>query len=255
MIIIENLLISNLPVLEIVKKSLYTNQLATVFFYHGWESNKERVLEEGYQLARAGFRVILPEAYNHGERNEKKHKKQDPLTFWTVVRKSIEEFPILVNHYINAEKTLIDRVGVSGLSMGGIITSGILTQFDWVKSASILMGSPAPIDFTEWLIENYQMNSALIEKRMNKNEIRQKLTELAPISLNLQPEKIAGRPVYFWHGTNDRIVPANLTKDFVKETQKMDYGKNVHLELTDGVGHRVPSEIIQKMTKYFQTNL
>ncbi|VTP59976.1 esterase [Serratia rubidaea] len=40
----------------------------TVFFYHGYCSSKEVYAYFGYALAKAGFRVILPDADQHGER-------------------------------------------------------------------------------------------------------------------------------------------------------------------------------------------
>lgn len=117
------------------------------------------------------------------------------------------------------------------------------------------MGSPAPIELTKWLLENNKLDSMNNTNLRNKDFVERKLNELAPLSLNLQAEKIAGRPVYFWHGTEDKVVPAKTTIDFVEKNRKKVYGKNLSLELTKGVGHRVPGEIIKKMTNYFKEYL
>ncbi len=255
MILLKNELVSGLPVLELVESKLANDPLPTVFFYHGWESYKERVLEDGYSLAREGFRVILPEAYNHGERKPHADATQDPMNFWEVVTKSVREFPLIVQVYIDAKKTLPNRIGVAGLSMGGITTSAILTQYDWVKSAVVLMGSPSPIEFTKWLLQNFKIDGTPLYDLLDSELTETRLKELAPISLNLQAEKIAGRPVYFWHGINDDIVPAVLTQNFVKEYQDKEYGKNMSIELTEGVGHKVPGKIIGRMTHYFSNTL
>ena len=53
MIIFKHDIVANLPVVEIVKNELIDEKLPTVFFYHGWESYKERVLEYGYSLAKS----------------------------------------------------------------------------------------------------------------------------------------------------------------------------------------------------------
>lgn len=255
MIILKHEIIKDLPVMELVKQEQVDDKLPTAFFYHGWESYKERVLEYGYSLAQAGFRVILPEAYNHGERSTGNASEQDPMNFWQVVSSSVREFPVIVESYIDENKTFPDRVGVAGLSMGGITTSAILTQYDWVKSAVVLMGSPSPIDFTKWLFQNYKIKGKSIYDMIDAELIESRLTELVPISLNLQPEKIAGRPVYFWHGEADAIVPASLTKQFVEENSTKEYGKNISIELTTGVGHQVPREIVTKTTEYFKRYL
>ena len=255
MIILKHEIISNLPVVELVSKEHLGEKLPTVFFYHGWESYKERVLEYGYSMAKVGFRVVLPEAYNHGERKAGDEATQDPMNFWQVVTSSVREFPVIAEFYINANKTLPDRIGVAGLSMGGITTSAILTQYDWVKSASVLMGSPSPIEFTKWLFQNYEIEGKSIYDTLDAELIESRLNELAPISLNLQPEKVAGRPVYFWHGVADTIVPASITQEFVEKNSTKEYGKNMNFELTAGVGHKVPGEIVTKMTEYFKVHL
>lgn len=242
-----------LPILEVVKANLDQEALPTVFFYHGWEGYKEKVLEEAYRLAEKDFRVILPDAYNHGERQAT--PTQDPIIFWDVVNHTVKEFSELVDVYVREEKTIVDRVGVAGLSMGGIISSAILAQYDWVKAASILMGSPAPIQLTKWLLKNNAIETEAKEMLTDKELVERKLAELKPISLALHADKLAGRPLYIWHGANDQIVPVEFTEDFVRENQDKEYGRNIQFELTKGVGHKVPGEIIQEMSTYFQRYL
>ena len=72
MVIIKNKAIQNIPVFEVYKDENKNKVLPLIVFYHGWESRKERVLEYGYTLAKKGFRVVLPEALNHGERQVNK---------------------------------------------------------------------------------------------------------------------------------------------------------------------------------------
>lgn len=247
---IQKRLIHDLSLLEVVKTDLNQKSLPTVFFYHGWEGYKERVLEEAYRLAEQDFRVILPDAYNHGER--KKTPTHDPMSFWEVVGETVKEFPKLVDVYVREGKTQADRVGVAGLSMGGIISSAILTQYDWVNSASILMGSPAPIQLTEWILANNAVESQLSEIVKDKEFVQKKLAELAPISLDLHANRLAGRPLYIWHGSEDQVVPVEFTQKFVQDNQDKDYGANIQFEITEGVGHKVPGEIIQRMSVYFQ---
>lgn len=248
MITIENGIIGEIKVLEIVKKEQSKLELPTVFFYHGWESYKERVLEEAYILAKANFRVVLPDAFKHGER--KTEKNISPLLFWEVVKHTIDEFPSLVDYYINTGKTNSERVGVSGLSMGGIITSGIINQYDWVHSAAVLMGSPSPVKFTEWLITN-----KFDEFELEEPTVKTQLKQLESISLNLSPHNINERAIYFWHDLNDNIVPAKFTKRFVEKYKGTHYGENLSLELSKGLGHKVPGEIIHKMTNFFEKQL
>lgn len=255
MIELKHEIISNIPVIELYKRNKETTPLPAVVFYHGWESRKERVLEYGYYLANNGFRVILPEALHHGERGEESTEPQDPMNFWEIVATNVRELPILVDHYIKNNKIIANQIGVAGLSMGGITTSAILTQYDWVKSAAILMGSPSPIDFTEWLLKNYKVDNVSIYELMDQELIKNRLAELEPISLNLQPEKIGNRPLYVWHGSADNIVPMHITQSFFEDIKEESYSKNIVFEISEGVEHTVPKSIVQRMTEHFSNHL
>lgn len=255
MITLKHDIVSDVPLIELFEEGKENEQLPAVVFYHGWESRKERVLEYGYYLAENGFRALLPEALNHGERKIEKNAAQDPMNFWEIVSKNVQELPDILDEYIKTNKIDAERIGISGLSMGGITTNAALTQYDWIKSAAVLMGTPSPIAFTEWLLKNYKINGSSAYEFLDQELINLRLKELEPISLDLQPEKIANRPLYIWHGEADPIVPAHLTHSFFEEVAKEPYGKNIELEFSEKVGHEVPQEIIFKMAEHFLKRL
>lgn len=252
MVQIKHQVISEIPVLEIFKKEREFDKLSTVFFYHGWESRKERALEYGYSLAQNGFRAVLPEAIYHGERRPEELKEHDPMNFWGVIANNVKELPVLVDNYIKNNKTDEDTIRVAGLSMGGITTNAMLTQYDWIHSAAVLMGSPSPIDYSKWLLKNYKINGTAMYDLLNVQEVEEKLEELGKISLNLQPEKINHRPVYYWHGTEDQTVPIHLTRDFIAKIKDKPYSKNVIFEVSEGIDHEVPQDIIVRMVDFFK---
>lgn len=70
MIIVEKRFLNNNPFLHIVKKSGQQERLPFIIFTHGFTSAKENNLHYAYLLAEKGFRVILPEAIYHGEREQ-----------------------------------------------------------------------------------------------------------------------------------------------------------------------------------------
>lgn len=254
MIEIKNEVVEGIPVIEMVESGDENKALPIVFFYHGWESRKERVLEYGHLLAGLGFRAVLPEALDHGERKMDDTEENDPMNFWKVVLHNVSEFPILSKYYIENNKVSQGQISVAGLSMGGITVSAMLTQYDWIHSAVVLMGSPAPFEFSEWLLKNYDVDGVALYDLLNQEVVHTRLKELEPFSLQQQPEKIANRPVYFWHGTEDPIVPIHITKNFIETIQEAPYSENLIFEISEGVKHVVPRKIIVQASNFLKQN-
>ena len=242
--------INSIPVIELYEKGKEKEMLPTMFFYHGWESRKERVLEYGYFMSAKGYRAILPEARGHGERQAQGQNGHNPLDFWDVVGSNVKEFPILVNKYVEEDKIIESQITVAGLSMGGITANALLTQYDWIYSAASLMGSPSPIDYSNWLLRRYRENGQLMMNLLDEKKVQQKLDELKPIALNLQPHKINNRPFYVWHGTADPTVPFIITDEFMKEIENEPYAKKLIYEVSEGIEHEVPADIIQNMVRF-----
>lgn len=250
MIEIYDRVIDGIPLLEVVDSALKVEKLPTVVFYHGWTNVKENVLVHGFEIAKKECRVILPEALYHGARSDGRPLTDERLLdFWEIVQQSVEEYPQLMDYYIEAGLTDPDRLGVTGLSMGGITTCALLVNYPNIKAADCLMGSPDAIGFTkEVLAEAKNRGKAL------PADIYAQLDALAPLSLAEDPSKIAGRPVHFWHGTRDEMVPYQLTFDFYQEIKHQDFAQNVSFSTTDD-GHKVPYSISQETACFFKNNL
>src|SRR5690625_2056436 len=119
----------------------------------------------------------------------------------------------------------------------------------------MLKETQSQITFTEVLLKNYKVDDTPIYELLDQEVINNRLVELEPISLDLQPEKIANRPLYVWHGEADPVVPAHLTHAFFEKAVKEPYGENIELEFSEKVAHKVPQEIIFKMTEHFLKHL
>lgn len=252
MISIKEVTINGIPLLEIVSKEEDSKRLPTVFFYHGWTRTKESALVNGYELAKRGFRAVLPDAFLHGERKTADAAREN-MDFWDVVLHNITEITPIKDYYIENQLTDPEKIGVAGLSMGGITTNAMLTQFPWIQAAAVLMGTPAPIEFSKWIIKSPWTEG--LDIQISDEEVEQAAQPLKKIALNLQPEKIAGRPVYYWHDTNDELVPYSLTNAFIKEIQHEPYAANVEFETTISGGHKVPYEISVTMAEFFKRQM
>lgn len=238
--------INDLPILEICDSEKLGEELPLVFFYHGWTGCKERVLTQGYEIAKKGFRVILPDALYHGDRQEG-DVKGHVLEFWKIVLNSVKEFPTLVDYYRENVGIKDGFVGVSGLSMGGITTNALMTTHPWINAGVCLMGSPKPVKFAKKLVAD----AATQVKGMPDTEVDKQISALEPFDLSLNLEKLASRPLHFWHGTADKMVPYQDTVDFYRENIGKSYTENVTLTTTENAGHKVSQETTLEMANKF----
>src|SRR5476649_793259 len=90
--------VDGIEVIHAVPAGRRHQPLPTVFFYHGYTSSKEVYSYFGYALAKAGFRVILPDALMHGARFNG-DEKQRLGHFWEILRANIDELPALKAHF------------------------------------------------------------------------------------------------------------------------------------------------------------
>lgn len=256
MVIIDQQVIEEIPVLHIVEKDKIEKKLPFIIFNHGFTSAKEHNLHYAYLLAEKGFRVVLPEALYHGERLQKEFKKHElNIYFWDIVIKTIGEMNIIKEHY--AKQNLIDeeRIGVVGTSMGGIVTLGSLTQYPWIKVAVSLMGLPNYERYAILQIE--EMKKLNIQLPFKEVELEQLKKTLRKFDLSLRPEKLAQRPLLFWHGKKDPLVPYSFTYQFYESIKP--YYENVPEKLVfitdERAGHKVSREGVLKTVEWFETYL
>lgn len=254
-IIVDKRNISGIPFLHIVKEENKDKALPLVFFIHGFTSAKEHNLHFAYLLAEKGIRAVLPEAAYHGDREKELSREQLSSRFWAIVTNEIKELDILKQHL--HQENLIDsgRIGVAGTSMGGIVTLGALTQYDWITAAVSLMGCPS-------YVELFDEQLALIKKKqlevpVTEEQIAQQREELKQFDLSLQPEKLNTRPLLFWHGKLDSVVPFAPARRFY-ESVMPQYEKRPDLLqfiVDERAGHKVSREGLLRTVEWFDTHL
>ncbi|NHM33674.1 prolyl oligopeptidase family serine peptidase [Neobacillus terrae] len=251
MILIQNEHIERIPVLHLVNQEQQSEKRPLVFFIHGFTSAKENNLHYAYLLAENGFRVLLPEALYHGER-ELLLKEQDLyIHFWDIVLNTINDLNVLKEYYVSQNLVDEDRIGVAGTSMGGIATLGALTQYKWIKAAVSLMGMPAYEEFSRLQLE--QIKNLGYRIPLSEEEIVRQLSMLRVYDLSVQPEKLEGRPLLFWHGKKDDFVPyplayqfyQNIAEDYDEHPEKLKF-------ITDErAGHKVSQEGVKATIDWF----
>lgn len=219
MIVIENESVGEIPLLHVVKRELFESQLPFIIFVHGFESANENNLHYAYLLAEKGFRVVLPEAIHHGKRSRGLNTLEMNFKFWETVTTTIDELQLIKEHYERENKIDIERIGIAGTSMGGIITLGALTQFEWIRAAVCLMGMPYYEQFSQFQLD--QLEKSGVSLPFSEIEKEAIFEHLRKYDLSLQTEKLQRRPLLFWHGVKDPVVPFSYTYQFYEKIKPL----------------------------------
>lgn len=252
MIIVEKSSLNDIPLLHIVHGGKQKERLPLIIFVHGITSAKENNLHYAYLLAEKGFRVILPEALYHGEREKVSFSKKDLYAhFWKIVIQTIHELADIKEYYIHEGLADRERIGLAGTSMGGIVTLGALTQYNWIKTAVSLMGMPSYEKFSYWQMD--LLKSQGFELPLTVQQITEQLTVLRRYDLSLHPEKVDNRPILFWHGKKDPVVPYHLTYQFYQSIK--DNSDHICFITDEHADHKVSREGIMSAVEWFEKYL
>lgn len=207
----------DIPLLHIVGAEHEAKEVPVVIFLHGFTSAKEHNLHYAYNLAKKGLRVLLPDAYLHGARAEKLDEVELALRFWEIVMTNIEELNQLHEALKERNYVTTQKVGVAGTSMGGITTLGSLKIYDWIAAASVMMGAPGFVELATAQMAEFERRG--FELPVTPEEKKQLLEHLSVFDLTKYPEALKERPIYFWHGKNDPVVPYKPTYAFYEQVK------------------------------------
>lgn len=242
--------IQTIPTLEVVPEQFANQALPLIVYYHGWRNNKELMLTQARRLAGKGFRVILPDAMNHGERKVTDISAIPGVTFWSSIQYNIIEFNVIVAYFEERNWILNKRIGVGGYSMGGITTAALLSQHPEIKVASSIMGTPKPFDYLRLIQTKVRQNNYPLP-----TDLGLILSWIPQFDLSLQPEKMANRPILFWHGTEDEKIPYHQAYDFYLDNLQQSYSQNTVFLTGQGEGHLVTIELMEQIADFFDTHL
>jgi uncharacterized protein len=118
----------------------------TILFYHGLRAAKETNRKELNSLAERGFLAVGIDNIGHGERiyhnfdDHSSSKNSFEHFFLDMVQKTVNEVPEIIDELI--KNGLGDKLGISGISMGGYIAYGAVMTDKRLKVAAPILGSP-----------------------------------------------------------------------------------------------------------------
>lgn len=215
--------------------------LPVVVFYHGFTSSKLVYSYFAVALAQAGFRVVMPDAPDHGARftgNEQARLGQ----FWQILRGSLVEFAALRDALYQAGLVADNRLAVAGASMGGMTALGIMTRHPEVKSVACLMGSGYFTSLAQTLFPPQVDAEAVI-------------APLAEWEVSYALPNLANRPLFLWHGEADDVVPAGETFRLQQALIREGLDKNLTCQWEAGVRHRITPAALDATVAFFRQHL
>jgi dienelactone hydrolase len=123
--------------------------LPTVLWFHGLTSGKATHRPELAALAQTGFLAVGIDAAGHGERRlpdfEERFsgtQEENEREFYALVAETVAEVPAILDLLRDAGLADEGRIGMAGVSMGGMITYGATTIEPRIRAAVALLASP-----------------------------------------------------------------------------------------------------------------
>lgn len=244
---------AHIPYLVVVDHNSEAKALPTVIYSHGFTSAKEHNLPLAYLLAGKGFRVILPDSKYHGERDGDVSKFKRELSFWNIVMQNVKEIKTIKERLDQEGLILNQKIGLAGTSMGGITTAAALTKYPWIDTAAVLMGSPKLTEYANLLVDHVIKREKL---PVPEQEIERAFEQIKEYDLSLHMDTLNERPLLFWHGDKDTVVPFDLSYSFYREARgKYKNKKNIKFLKEANRDHKVSRFAILETVKWFETHL
>jgi uncharacterized protein len=142
--------LADVPAVLYFRESLEkAGEKGTILFYHGLLSTKDANGKELSSIASHGFLAVGLDNIGHGERRFPDFdeyftsKNADFGTrFIKAVQDTVNEIPAIIDELIARGYSKAERMGITGISMGGFITYGAVLADKRIKVAAPILGNP-----------------------------------------------------------------------------------------------------------------
>ncbi|MBD2102764.1 alpha/beta fold hydrolase [Leptolyngbya sp. FACHB-261] len=245
--------IGDIPVLQVAAAEQFYQALPTVFIQHDLLGSKDWELRYGYPLAQAGFRAVLIDAPGHGERRLPAVSFDQMMlhAFWEMVQQTVTDLDTVRFELLQRGLLQADRLGILGISLGGMIGFGALAQLPWVRTLVSLMGTPDWIGFIEWTRQQWALQGE--DFPLSEAQVQEQIQSLHATNPIDQFAQFAGKPILMWHGLADGVVPIEGNRNLWRKLQPAYTEQPDALQLVEmpGQGHSTTSACLDLSLSWF----
>ena len=235
--------IAGIPCIEIIPPEIKEN----IIFYHGWSSRKENQVFRGKILASHGYRVLLPDAPYHGQRNRldfNSGKGEELLAnyfFETLIRAILESVELI--DYLGSNKPII----TAGHSMGGFIAAGVFTAKPDISRMVNINGSSAWLKTRDIWLDELDFNQPI----RDKISIDGKTYYLKEYDPYYNLAKIKNRPILILHGESDSSVQIEAQEGYYQEAKKVyEDRERISLVSYENLNHYIIDKMLEEIINW-----
>lgn len=219
--------LSGIPCIYVKPNFVSESDLPTILLYHGWSSNKENFRFIAIVLAQNGYKVIVPDAVDHGVRATLDYENIEVMreNFWRVVFETVKESELLIKEAIQKFGVNDQKIGVMGSSMGGFISSGIFAKNQDIKCLINMNGACA------WEKAEHSFKELHGIEFATQDQMTY-IKENDPMKFK---ETFYPRGILLLHGDSDTQVSINTQRYFYNE-MKESYKDSDKIQLIESPG-------------------
>lgn len=209
----------------------------TVIFYHGWGTDADSYNDMAEEIAKKGYKVIVPEIIYHDTRNsiENHFDKENMYTyFWKTIFESIDEF----DDFFKELGVPIQNTILVGSSMGGFIANGIFASQTALGGLVNINGSGS-----------FVLSERLFREIDNRNDLPTK-EELILKKYDPIERGNCHSPVLLMHGEMDKTVPLAGQENYYKHLIENEGREDVELFIYKNINHQFTFDMLRDLTEW-----
>lgn len=247
-IIVDNIKIGKIGVMEVYKNDGKSKPLVIV--QHAINAKRQDVIKSAYRYAEAGYFVVAPDLYAHGDR---KAEDKRELVMQGAVNTS-KSYDSIIEYYIADPRCNTDKFGITGYSLGGMVA------FHYAAYGTYRPTAVAPcISTPNWqdLEKTYLLDTIIPTGDASQDgdaakikNAKKVLSENSPIN---NYDKMKDIHILMQNGGDDNILDAKGVTELYYLLSPL--GTDITLMIHEKQGHIVPDNNIENIVDFFDRTL